>query len=125
MIRHLLVALYLTILTYPFGEPPSELAEINRVRLEQGKPALVWDDDLASIAQRHANIVANDRRGRLWHPGGGNEIAALGQTSIEEACSSWMNSRGHRAILLGNYTRVGVGSKMNRRGRMVWMAQFE
>lgn len=125
MIRHILGLMLLTVITMPMDDVKPDLVEMNRVRLTEGKPPLVWDDNLATVAQRHAMIVANDRRGRLWHPGGGNEIAALGQTTIQEACESWMNSRGHRAIMLGNYTRVGIASQMNRRGRMVWMAQFE
>lgn len=103
----------------------ADLAEMNRVRSELNLPALTWSSDLAAVAKNHADVVARDRRGRLWHPGGGTEVAALGQTSIQEACQSWMRSRGHRAILTGAYTRVGVAQATNRQGRIVWIAQFE
>ena len=40
--------------------------------------------------------------------GCGENIAA-GQTSPAQVMAGWMNSSGHRANILGNYTQLGVG----------------
>lgn len=124
MTNHLVISFLAFCVLQP-ATPNANLAEMNRVRANLSLPALTWSDSLAEIAQRHADVVARDRRGRLWHPGGGTEIAALGQESIQEACESWMRSRGHRAILIGAYTRVGIAQATNRQGQIVWMVQFE
>jgi len=39
---------------------------------------------------------------------GAAENIAQGQTSPEEAMTTWINSAGHRANLLGNYTELGT-----------------
>lgn len=102
----------------------NHLDVINAVRALHGLGLLTRDPVLARVALSHARRVA--RTTRLFHPGGGNEISARGQRTIQEAIQSWLDSPGHRAILLGPYTQCGVAMVVSRRdGQPVWMSQFE
>jgi uncharacterized protein YkwD len=100
---------------------------INLVRALHGQRLLSYSGPLQKWAMNHARRVASTKF--LWHPkngGSGNEIAARGQTSIQEAIQSWLDSPGHRAILLGDYTQCGVAMVVSpRNGQAVWFAQFE
>lgn len=106
---------------------PNELFlnTVNLIRYDHDKPALKWDDGLSMKAQQNAETVARDKRNRLWHPTTGvNEIAARGQETIQEVCESWLDSPGHRKIILGTFSKVGIGTATGRNGDTVWMAQF-
>lgn len=107
-------------------DPSGYLAEINRVRSQHGLASLGWSDAAYGHASRNAGIVAAVRS-RLWHPGGGGyEIAARNQTDIADACRSWLNSPGHRRILLGGQFRsAGIAMVIGVDGQPVWFAQFE
>ena len=107
-------------------DPSGFLTEVNRVRSQHGLASLGWSDAAYGHASRNAGIVARTR-GRLWHPGGGGyEIAARNQSDIAEACRSWLNSPGHRRILLGGQFRsAGVAMVVGVDGQPVWFAQFE
>jgi uncharacterized protein YkwD len=37
------------------------------------------------------------------------ENVAAGQTTVEQVFKAWINSRGHRKNILGNYKSIGVG----------------
>lgn len=101
------------------------LDEVNRVRDAHGVASLGWSDECESGSRHHASIVARKVK-RLWHPGGGVfEIAARGQADIVEACRSWLDSPGHRKILLGNFRSCGVAMAVGVDGQCVWFAQFE
>jgi hypothetical protein len=52
----------------------------------------------------------------------GENIAA-GQKSAAEVMAGWMNSPGHRANILGNYTHIGVGV-VESNGRLYWSQEF-
>lgn len=102
------------------------LRRINRRRVAIGCRALVWDDRLAGVAQRHSQDMT--RRGYFSHtnPDGDDpfdrlrragiayrnaaENLAEGQRSAEETYRSWMGSPGHRRIMEDCvYTRAGLG----------------
>lgn len=102
------------------------LDEFNRVRDVHGMASLGWSDDCESRSLANAKIVAR-KKNRLWHPGnpGIAEIAARNQKDIAEACESWLNSPGHRAILLGQFVSVGAVMVVAIDGQPVWFAQFE
>ena len=101
------------------------LALINGLRTKNGLPPLKADARLHKAAQTHSTWMAS--RGKLTHragfggglgakvrrvdysPGHAWENVAAGQKSLEQAIASWMNSSGHRANILGNYTHLGTG----------------
>ena len=108
---------------------------INQDRGANGLGGLAWDDQLAGLAQTHADDIAAS--GSLWHSDLGGWLAlpwmgawrALGENlamagpgtnawAIEDL---WMSSAPHRAnILNGGFNRIGVGVKVDGAGR-VWM----
>lgn len=100
--------------------------QINLTRATHGFDPVAYSSVCESGAMRNAKRVARTR-GRLWHPGSPRaEIAARGQATIEEAIQSWLDSSGHRAILLGSYLNCGVASvPSSRGGDIVWFSQFE
>ena len=51
------------------------------------------------------------------------ENLAKGQPTETEAIAAWMASEGHRANILGNYTKMGVGI-FSANGRMYWVQIF-
>ena len=56
--------------------------------------------------------MANE--GRMYHnnplpPGVYGECVARGYSTGDAVMAAWMNSTGHRNIILGNYSQVGVG----------------
>ena len=113
-------------------------AGINAERVNNGGPALKWDDGLASIARAHSDDMTNrnyfsydtpegmdptDRLHRAglncrkgYRYGIAENIAmetSLGnmQQTATEAVRGWMNSPGHRRNLLSReYSTTGVGA---------------
>ena len=96
------------------------LALHNAARSRSGLPPLVLDERLCAEAQHAANEQA--RRGQCGHftsLGVGGENCAMGQRDEAEAIRSWLNSPGHAANMMGNWTRVGFGRAGN-----AWAARF-
>lgn len=111
---------------------------INAERVRNGKSPLRWDERLAAVARAHSDDMTSrryfshdtpeglgpsdriNRAGyRCWkstHFGIAENIAietTLGNLdqSAAKAVRGWMNSRGHRANLLGKqYDRTGIGA---------------
>lgn len=102
------------------------LDEVNRVRDVHGLASYGWSDECETRSRTNATKVAK-KRGKLWHPGNvlKAEIAARGQATIAEACESWLNSKGHRRLLLGDWKSIGVAMVVGVDGEPVWFAQFE
>jgi uncharacterized protein YkwD len=113
---------------------PRLVTRINAVRANHGLSALKQSDLLTHAAQRHATNMAwkgyfkHDfkKRGnwygfgtwiRWFWPGPGYTSWTAGENlawgtpdlSPRKTVTMWMNSPGHRANLLGAWTRVGVG----------------
>jgi uncharacterized protein YkwD len=106
------------------GQPPSSgqggsfgkemLDEINRVRQEHGLGPVSEAPGLDAAARK--NDQANNASGQLGHHvgllnGSHGEITAYASDgeSAKKAVEQWLNSPGHRAILLDpNMTKVGV-----------------
>ncbi|MFQ5342694.1 MAG: S8 family serine peptidase [Anaerolineae bacterium] len=115
---------------------------INSNRADQGLPPLSVDSRLVQAARRHSQDMATnnffDHYGsdgsspfdRIRDAGysfrSAGETIAGGYTSPESAVNGWMNSSGHRAILLGNFDEVGVGYVYNASStyRYYWTADF-
>lgn len=100
------------------------LDQVNAVRASHGLPALRLDELLTQSAQGHACTMA--RAGTFTHEGSGGakarmkragcrtrltgENIAMGFASGSRTMDLWMNSPGHRGIILTrNFTRIGLG----------------
>ncbi len=106
-------------------------ALINQKRAENGEKPLVWSDDLATVARRHSQDMADnkyfshrgldnsmvsdraDRAGVLkWRAIGENIAFNRGyKDPLEKAVELWMGSTGHRQNLLDNHWKesaVGI-----------------
>jgi uncharacterized protein YkwD len=113
---------------------PSLVTRINEVRANHGLSALRVADPLTTAAQRHATNMAwkgyfqhDFKKEGNWYsfptwirwywPGPGYTTWTAGENlawgspdlSARKTVTMWMNSPGHRANLLGPWTRVGVG----------------
>lgn len=106
------------------GEVRVVLDQLNAVRSRNGLPKLALDPSLTRSAQGHACTMA--RAGSFTHDGGGGakarmkragcrtrmsgENIAMGFASGARTMDLWMNSPGHRQIILTRgFTRVGLG----------------
>lgn len=117
-----------------YGEPSEELQGsfekqvwdlTNAVRVRSGKKPLQWNDKIAGTARKHSvdmskrNFFAHSnpdgkspfdrmKADQIKYMKAGENIAA-GQPSAIYAHEGWMNSKGHRENILGDYTQLGVG----------------
>ena len=99
------------------------IAKTNAARARSGLPPLAADGQLMNGARNHARWMARNRN--LSHGSGVTENIGMGQTSASEAVSSWMQSSGHRAnILGGGHTRIGVAMVHSADGTAYWCQQF-
>lgn len=99
------------------------IAKTNAARARSGLPPLAADGQLMNGARNQARWMARNRN--LSHGSGVAENIGMGQTSASEAVSSWMQSSGHRAnILGGGYTRIGVALAHSADGTAYWCQQF-
>ena len=90
---------------------------INSDRAGAGLPGLAMDGSLRDLARRHSGEMA--AAGQIFHnsalasqvPGGwrtiGENVGVGG--SVEGLHAAFMNSPGHRANVLGDYDRAGIG----------------
>lgn len=94
----------------------SLLDRVNQTRARYGLAAL----QVADLgAQRQASVCATT--GTLQHGAGYAEILAQNGQGLETAIQQWLNSPGHRALLLnGSYRYADVG--VVRSGGRVWCA---
>lgn len=103
----------------------------NQARQQAGLPPLQWDDGLAAIAQvwtvgmatvqslSHNSLLAAQISAQVtnaWTLIGENVGYAGSPTDLQDA---FMSSSGHRANILGNYNRVGIGTVRDASGT-VW-----
>jgi uncharacterized protein YkwD len=116
------------------------LALVNQERAAAGLAALQAD----AQAERAAKVHCEDMDGRSyfshatpegWSPtdrltmtgasgySAWAENIALGQTTAQEVMNSWMNSAGHRANILGNFTHLGVGVAVSGGGGGTYWCQ--
>lgn len=129
----------------PSPVPPTTVGQalieaINAQRVANGIPKAAENIKLTSAASKHATWMAStntlshtgqdgtgpaDRiraEGYLWSMAGEN--IAYGFATPEECVTGWMNSPGHRAIMLdGDYQHLGVGHAVSQ-GRDYWVADF-
>ena len=96
----------------------SLLSRLNAVRARYGLAALKLDATLEAGAQRQAAYCS--QTGALIH-GNAAEILAQNGSGFDVALDQWLASPAHRALLLGRYTSVGVGVRVDSYGR-AWCA---
>lgn len=120
------------------------LGLINDFRAQNGLPALGRNGALDTAALNHSRDMAN--RSFFSHntPEGGTPDqrisaagysfswwgeniykSAPGDASAQSAFTSWVNSTGHRANMLGsNFTHIGIGRATAADGRTYWTNTF-
>ncbi|MGN6099571.1 MAG: CAP domain-containing protein [Devosia sp.] len=133
-----------TTVTPAVSVTPAEIvAEINKIRAQNGSHPLKFSQVLAGMARHQAlAMVAHDEMSHDFGPGQGlrdradlagyhgpiGENVAAGQTTLEEALQAWLNSPGHRYTLLSDmWTTVGmvvVSGKPGSRYGVFWAADF-
>ena len=109
---------------------------MNNERKAAGLGAVSSSGTLASIAAAHSADQA--AHGTMSHTGsdgstlgqllsrggfrasGYAENVAAGYGSADAVMTGWMNSAGHRANVLGNYTQVGVALARSASGVSYW-----
>ena len=125
--RWLSIALVAALTTFGFGmsagaDSASEgafLAKINAERAAQGLGALSGDGSLRSHARNHTQDMIE--AGEIFHStsaelqaAGGSGWEKLGENvgrggSVNSLHSAFMASSGHRANILGDYNKAGIG----------------
>lgn len=112
------------------------LSLVNSERAKYGLRALTYDAHLSRAADIRAVEIkslfshtrpdgrscftALDEVGYSYRKAGEN--IAYGQESAEEVMNAWMNSEGHRANILGDYTFIGIG--VYEKGGVIYWSQF-
>lgn len=54
---------------------------------------------------------------------GAGENIATGQKTPKDVINSWMNSTGHKANILGDFTRIGIGHHLEN-NKDYWVELF-
>jgi uncharacterized protein YkwD len=106
------------------------LTKLNQERVARGLPAMILDNPLAATARDWSATMS--ARNQLAHdPGLVADVAAVEPGwrgvaenvgvgySVQQLHDAFMGSSGHRANVLGNYNRVGIGVAMN--GTKLWV----
>lgn len=83
---------------------------------------LITAADLNAAAQDHAARMAS--RDALYHPPGVVEVIAAGRQTPAEVVGDWLDSPGHRRLLLGPYSTIGFGRAESRGGTVYWTARL-
>lgn len=110
------------------------MAAINGARASAGLPALLEDPVLDRSAAEWSRFLAsgqslthgdfNARISALYPGQAAGEDIAEGQPTPEAVVAAWMASPPHRANILGDFNRAGVGSSEDTRGSIYWCAEF-
>lgn len=146
--RRSLVCLLLALAPTPGrSEEPAEgplarelLDAHNKERAAEKLPPLTLDDTLTKAALEHARDMAEhdqlshegtdgstpfDRIKRLdYHYMKAGENVAEGQRDVAGVMLTWMDSEGHRANILGEFTQIGAARAEDDDGRPYWCVVF-
>ena len=91
----------------PFCLRVAEL--INAQRAANGLPALHLDLSLCAGCDRHSSWMRSGGGFQHAYYAGARECIAYGVRTPEAVVGMWLNSSGHRAIILGGGKTLGVG----------------
>lgn len=108
------------------------VADTNAARAEAGLPPLAqysainnvaqnWSDRMAATGDFSHNPSYADQMPAGWRRAAEN--IAYGYT-VTGVVPAWMNSTGHRANILGDFTHIGVGVTVDRNGRPYYVQNF-
>ncbi len=89
---------------------------INSERINQGRPPLIWDDNMANQAKEYSIYMATIDKLVHSNMGYGENIAMGGVGSSQELYELWKNSSMHHANYMSSqYTRgaIGIGFKLS------------
>lgn len=90
---------------------------VNQARTSAGLPGLIHNPSLDAVAVQWANqmgaanVMSHNPSYSSQIPGGwtrAGENVAMGQPTPSEMHTAWMNSEGHRANILGDFTDIGI-----------------
>ena len=82
---------------------------VNKHREKMGLPPFTVDSDLCTGCESHSKWMASGGGFQHSYGIGGRECIAMGVKTPEAVVNMWLNSSGHRAILLGSGRIIGVG----------------
>jgi uncharacterized protein YkwD len=124
----------------PTGRTRDELLKLhNKERKEEGQKPLKLNADLNQAAQAYAEYLAkhdkfsHTAKGTMssrvkdagYKPHAVGENIAVGASSPSAVVKGWMQSEGHkRNILSKKYSEVGFGFAKDKKGRILWVADF-
>lgn len=110
---------------------------VNEYRVSQGKNALTIIEHISYKSGEHNDymIVTNsvnhdgftDRKANLQQVLGAvkvGENVAYGYSTPQATLNAWIESEGHRANLLGEYTHFGLSTKQNDLGQKYYTNMF-
>lgn len=103
---------------------------VNNHRQSIGLGTLTVEPIISKISKEHSKNMAKnkvafshdgfeDRAKLIMKDFGGNSFAeniAYGQLSAKEVTNGWLNSKGHKANIEGNYNYIGIGIYPNKDG---------
>ncbi len=101
----------------------------NNERTSRGLRAVTLDAHLSDIARNHSQEMAN--RNELYHNDNlGNEVTGWEELdenvgtgmSVDDIHNAFMDSDVHRAGILGNYEKVGIGTVV--RNGQIWVTEI-
>ncbi|WP_243143238.1 CAP domain-containing protein [Clostridium estertheticum] len=114
---------------------------VNKERAKQGLAPLTDNVKLSNVARtKSEDMVAKDyfdhtsptygspfdmmKQFGITYTAAGENIA-MGQQTASSVMTSWMNSPGHKANILGkNFTDIGVGVAKDKSGAIYWTQEF-
>ena len=111
---------------------------INEHRKLIGLSELMYNKEVYNEARKHSlNMAAgrtpfshdgfDERYDRLMKEVGGTSMAenvALGQTTAQEAVDSWLNSKGHKQNIEGDFNLTGIGIARENDGDLYFTQIF-
>ena len=126
------------VVALPAAASPQDdaISQLNQLRQASGLPALHASESLHRSSTKYARrMIATDYFGHASRIGASSAFARIGETlelhagwkaDPAQTISAWMNSSGHRAVLMSSAFRwVGMGvarGKIGSRFVTVWVA---
>lgn len=108
------------------------LDDTNAFRVKNGLPPLLlspnmntvsqaWSEEMAESSRMSHNPAFSTQIPKGWR--GAAENVAYGY-SVNTVTTAWINSPGHRANILGNYTHIGIGIARAANGQLYYTQNF-
>ncbi|KYQ90403.1 hypothetical protein DLAC_09021 [Tieghemostelium lacteum] len=120
-------------------DPQNQLALVNQIRSDAGKPKLISNDCIMKAAQYQSDYQAKISESTHDSPYGGlydrltpfgisgmggvAENVAAGYSSDASVVDGWKNSPGHYQNMIGDYVWIGMGMAL-KDGTPYWTQQF-